>query len=312
MGKAARQANREFRAAKDMVSRAVTAERAVQWFSETAARSDDREFRRLFTLTTRKWLVDSPRIVFDMDPDLFEALKSTKCEEVPFSVFRHLPYESFVVAGITVPLARGPVKGSVLVNMEDWEDGPEGLGLMVSLLADERNDDGSHSTSHLSLDGLVRTTGMLAPVMPHKRLEPRDSKEDDEMEVYTSEDEFVYSEDLAMIIAILMYLASPDPDIEGVTPEKYRRTEERRGTGTLPDTYRAGWHVGAALRRAQEADREEYEATGRRVRPHLRKAHWHLYWTGTDRSVPRMRWVAPVAVNKDLGDPVKTVRPVSG
>ena len=55
--------------------------------------------------------------------------------------------------------------------------------------------------------------------------------------------------------------------------------------------------------------------TGRTVRPHLRRAHWHLYWTGEGsrhdpaRAIPVLRWLPPIPVKLDEA-PEPIVRPV--
>jgi len=36
--------------------------------------------------------------------------------------------------------------------------------------------------------------------------------------------------------------------------------------------------------------------TGRTVSPHIRRAHWHTYWTGKGRTVPVLRWLHPILV----------------
>jgi hypothetical protein len=36
--------------------------------------------------------------------------------------------------------------------------------------------------------------------------------------------------------------------------------------------------------------------TARTVRPHMRNAHSHLYWTGVGRAVPRVRFLLPISV----------------
>jgi hypothetical protein len=68
-----------------------------------------------------------------------------------------------------------------------------------------------------------------------------------------------------------------------------------------------GWRWGKALRLARE--RREWEPsapTGRRVAPHVRRAHWHLYWVGEGsrkdpaRAKPLLRWVPATLVNRDL------------
>ena len=34
----------------------------------------------------------------------------------------------------------------------------------------------------------------------------------------------------------------------------------------------------------------------RQVRPHVRRAHWHHYWTGTGRTTLEVRWIEPTLV----------------
>lgn len=40
---------------------------------------------------------------------------------------------------------------------------------------------------------------------------------------------------------------------------------------------------------------------GYKMRPHVRRAHWHHYWTGKGRTDLEVRWVEPVFVMSDLG-----------
>ena len=37
-------------------------------------------------------------------------------------------------------------------------------------------------------------------------------------------------------------------------------------------------------------------AEGIKKRPHVRRAHWHHYWTGPGRTVLEVRWLEPVFV----------------
>ena len=39
--------------------------------------------------------------------------------------------------------------------------------------------------------------------------------------------------------------------------------------------------------------------TGRTVRPHIRRAHWHHYWTGPGRKSLEVRWIQPTLVLAD-------------
>ena len=68
-------------------------------------------------------------------------------------------------------------------------------------------------------------------------------------------------------------------------------------------TWNVAWRIGAALRRAEDAVRTASgtnPGTGRTVRPHMRKAHWHTYRTGP-RATPKLQrlilhWLPPIPV----------------
>jgi hypothetical protein len=64
-----------------------------------------------------------------------------------------------------------------------------------------------------------------------------------------------------------------------------------------------GYRLGAAIRAAQASPQHsESGGTHARPRPHIRRAHWHGYWTGP-RAKPAkerkfvLRWLAPIPVN---------------
>ena len=51
--------------------------------------------------------------------------------------------------------------------------------------------------------------------------------------------------------------------------------------------------------------------SGRTVRPHMRRAHSHLYWTGEGRKQPRVRFLLPISVRgaKLVEEPPPRSRP---
>lgn len=81
--------------------------------------------------------------------------------------------------------------------------------------------------------------------------------------------------------------------------------------------YEVGYRVGALLRKGAAARYRSSAAdgeSGRTVIPHLRRAHWHHYWTGPKSDPEKrelvVRWIHPVLVGGK--ETIPTVRPVVG
>lgn len=107
-----------------------------------------------------------------------------------------------------------------------------------------------------------------------------------------------------LILTILLYLAG-EPDIvhivhPGEKPIKdklARRDPERYRDLHEPTTHTVGRSFARALERWEiEHKHDPGVETGRTVRPHMRKAHSHLYWTGEGRLEPRVKFLLPISV----------------
>jgi hypothetical protein len=67
-----------------------------------------------------------------------------------------------------------------------------------------------------------------------------------------------------------------------------------------PTIWDAGSHVRTALRIAYERESRGFGATHASPRPHIRRAHWHHYWTGPTKE-PRkgksiLKWLHPILI----------------
>lgn len=119
-------------------------------------------------------------------------------------------------------------------------------------------------------------------------------------------DPFVFRSPIAgLVLTILLYLAG-EPDLvrmvhPGARPEKeakMRRSDPNRWRDLhLPASYNVGASFRAAIERWEIENRNEGGfASGRSVRPHLRRAHAHLFWTGEKRSNPKVKFLMPISV----------------
>jgi len=107
-----------------------------------------------------------------------------------------------------------------------------------------------------------------------------------------------------LALTMLLYLGG-EPDVlkvvhPGAKPIKEsirRRDAERWKDLDEPATYAVGKEFTRAIERWEiEHGRDAADATGRSVRPHMRRAHSHLYWTGAGRAVPKVRFLLPISV----------------
>lgn len=110
---------------------------------------------------------------------------------------------------------------------------------------------------------------------------------------------------------IALYLTSDEPDItvndKAKKPEK--KVEIVNGKVQIPKEVRnwdVGIRVGAQLRKLKKDYLEKSATTSNSTkgkRPHIRRAHWHIYWVGS-KSVQqeiKLNWVMPTLVGgKDI------------
>jgi hypothetical protein len=109
----------------------------------------------------------------------------------------------------------------------------------------------------------------------------------------------------ALALSVLLYLAG-EPDIvrivhpgqrPTVKPELARKDPERFRDLCEPTVNRVGASFTRAIERWEIEHRNDPAlATGKTVRPHMRRAHSHLYWTGNGREIPRVRFLLPISV----------------
>lgn len=83
-------------------------------------------------------------------------------------------------------------------------------------------------------------------------------------------------------------------------PAKARRFADLGGE----NIYRVGDHYASAIERWEQEEARANPgaaAEGRSVRPHVRSAHAHLYWTGPGRTTPVVRFLPPIPVKGGVG-----------
>lgn len=112
-------------------------------------------------------------------------------------------------------------------------------------------------------------------------------------------------------VSTLLYLCSQAAEIRDATgtsrqPKNPKSQHTKSGiktfAATTPTTWEVAFRLGAALRTAQDKEVEKTVNEGEnhaRPRPHIRRAHWHTFWTGPrdGERKARVKWLPPIPVN---------------
>lgn len=116
---------------------------------------------------------------------------------------------------------------------------------------------------------------------------------------------------------LLLYLCAEEPDYDKPSRRAKAKSSvtfssERPPRATNITT--AGAHIGAVIRKGYTSERKERETSGSNTpkAPHVRRAHWHHYWTGARNSEERalvLKWIPPVFVGGNSSD-IVTIHPV--
>lgn len=245
--------------------------------------------------------------IYSFDDDLARELMSTPMSEVtPTTVFRNLP--EFCVY-IDTP----------------WNK--DHCGVFAHLEYDIRPNPKYSSTvephSELRMLYLARYGDILKGSWPFMLHIDNHNIIRSLQECYgTKSEEILYA--ISDELSLLLYLCSEAPDYGDRTPPKYVEPKRIKGgykwiPKQRPEEWNIGVRLGAAIRnyKASEAHAGDGEPTGRSVRPHIRRAHWHGYWTGP-RKEPAQRkfvhkWIPPIPVNvtpEDDGELPAVIRDV--
>ena len=128
--------------------------------------------------------------------------------------------------------------------------------------------------------------------------------------------------DYASMVSLLLYICSVNGEIgDGDRkPVRPRSKKTKKGLRMFPPQQVSVWDVGirmgATLRRAREYTPTGSPGTGgtkekSRPRSHVRRAHWHGYWTGPrdGEQMFVLKWLSPILIGAVDDLPV-TIRPI--
>ncbi|EFI6790925.1 hypothetical protein OZ488_001084 [Escherichia coli] len=121
------------------------------------------------------------------------------------------------------------------------------------------------------------------------------------------------SVELEPLISLLLYICSITADFGHYSAEKPVSVKTKKGYRLFPPTQstiiQVGNIIGSTLRESRGAQRKGGGLpTGKVMPAHVRRAHWHGYWSGSPKKFA-IRWMPPILVNcEDVSETVHQVK----
>lgn len=252
------------------------------------------------------------RVVYRVHPGLADSLLETDTRAaVPCEVFARLPHpDPFVVfpTPIPAPVAAGsPVAvvgqpmfvGMLITGMTKHEavcsTADPNVEQLVVALASRIHYEGGHP-SHDESTVLVPVSGTYSV----DALIERATEYGSFGTLVAADQRRVHN----LALSLLLYLCSDRRDARDYEPDSGRRGRKGRRRKESRTVIDLGFDIGPALHAARQpasdgGDEHSAHGGGDRVRAHLRRAHWHTYWTGPrEAQTPEVRWLHPILVHR--------------
>lgn len=243
------------------------------------------------------------KAIFRFDPDLQSELieQTTLPEDIPAVLLEHMPYPCVYIAN-----PPGVKECDGLFVFLEWDERyPDAMELRMHYLF---NDDMIIPLYYQFTDDRQS----LAARMAENNAEIY-RKVAGEVEAGIPHALSRYSDCIASMpnhLSMLVYLCSEEPDFVRTADVPRPRGRGRYRSPNWSDQVQVGSYIGSVIRMGRtqrQAQSDGEPGTGSAKRPHMRRAHWHLYWTGEGRAVPKVKWVMPIFVHGE-GAEVPTVQ----
>ncbi|EAX6602248.1 hypothetical protein BH012_13070 [Salmonella enterica] len=243
--------------------------------------------------------------IYTFHPDFLTALTETSIDGIlPSEVFHRLPEWCVYVKTPGLTWLSKPLHGFWVQNEYNIFNKLSNLHILLD--SDyERQTSWRFRTDNSTVVDIINTE-------INNLIDAGDSIYSDVLKVKEIRDYYVMnkSELLKKLLAIVLYLCSDEPEIDdarmpGVYPKYPDRVKTKKGFRLFPATSPRYWRVGESIGQVLSQTNSEHVqiatgSTGRHVRAHLRRGHWHGFWSGK-KDEPEQRkfsyhWLPPQLV----------------
>lgn len=236
--------------------------------------------------------------IYRFDPDLYAALIGTEITgDIPVEVLYRLPEFCIYVETPGLLLGEGELFGFWCHLESDTNNGRTELRLLLDTeggLLPQPLHMGNWSLIECLNRADDEISNNFTPDVWEKIKSLRDKTHTGEM-----------AKRLQPLLSLILYLCSDEPEVDdskqpGKGVHKPCLTKTRNGFKLFPPDRPRIWSVGTETGVKLREFTRSSRAEGHTVRPHIRRPHWHGYWTGPKQGERRFsyRWIPAILVGK--------------
>lgn len=239
--------------------------------------------------------------VYVFDPDFISLLADMEDDvKIPTDVLLHLPYYAFYVEALSKSSVIGDFDGFFVALEYDPHNYEREL--RISLIFDGEDEPPCVPIIiNLDTDTISQSAHSLGEEMK-KRLPANYAAVDDIIGKHAE----LYRTVGAFVVNMILYIIADNNDIAPNSEQSFitHRTPHVRDKYSEIRKWDVGVRVGNTIRAARKAApaQDEPKPTGTHAspRPHMRRAHWHHFWTGPKKDLDArklvLRWIPPTFV----------------
>lgn len=228
--------------------------------------------------------------IYTFDKQLLDSLANTRLEKIPLNLFQYLPYPAFFVC-FRFLLRQGE-------GLEWITD-----GFLFSRCSDEYLNFmwlfANYKDGPIFYSLKIKIFGTVEEITDWWEKNDCDKQKNEAAKTLCKT---IFSLTIR-VLPFIIYLCSDEPDVtlaeKGSCPNRPEPKKIKRGVryfyATSASVFNVGNKIGEQIREATSAMDSATEK--KEVAPHIRKAHWHLFWTGKGKKEPRMKFLPPILVN---------------
>lgn len=282
------------------------------------------EFRDIVNIRSILTCWEKYKQAYIFDKDFVDELMQSTSVDIPIEVLQRLPYRCYYLDLQNIPKWEPFIGAFVYVNTTHMAQNMPNIAILrITEPTKEEHEEMIFSayfdTENMIKNGMLTYKDKTNPHVPNNLMirfdetQTIDNKrtalniKNHQVTMSSFEEKDIHGF-IQFIFQSMLYLASNEPDIQPSPKQKYLYTgkPQQKSQDNNLALHEVGVRYGKTIRLHKSQNQTSNQNiqvinltnnTKRSITSHVRKAHWHTYWTGKGRKIPIVKWIPPTFVS---------------